>query len=92
MEMLDVCKAKSKQSGSRCKNYAVKGRNVCHIHGGKTPKHNLGPKTLEGKKRQATSRWEHGLRSKEFIKEREGFREYVSNAMREIQGIMDMFV
>ena len=31
------CKAKSKQSGGRCKNSAVAGRNVCHIHGGKTP-------------------------------------------------------
>lgn len=31
------CTAKSKQSGTRCKNNASVGRTVCHIHGGKTP-------------------------------------------------------
>lgn len=31
------CTAKSKRSGERCKKAAVVGRNVCHIHGGKTP-------------------------------------------------------
>ncbi len=30
------CKAKSKRSGERCKKDAVKGREVCHIHGGKS--------------------------------------------------------
>lgn len=32
------CTAKSKQSGEQCKKDAMLGRNVCHIHGGKTPK------------------------------------------------------
>ncbi len=32
------CTAKSKQSGERCKRHAVPGRNVCAIHGGKTPR------------------------------------------------------
>lgn len=31
------CKAKSKQSGERCKRPATPGRDVCYIHGGKTP-------------------------------------------------------
>lgn len=31
------CKAKSKQSGVRCKKHAVRGKRVCHIHGGLTP-------------------------------------------------------
>lgn len=31
------CKAKSKQSGKRCKRNSVPGREVCAIHGGKTP-------------------------------------------------------
>lgn len=31
------CKAKSKQSGERCKRHAVPGKEVCVIHGGKTP-------------------------------------------------------
>lgn len=30
------CKAKSKQSGEQCKNSAIVGRGVCHIHGGKS--------------------------------------------------------
>lgn len=31
------CKAKSKQSGEQCKRHATPGREVCAIHGGKTP-------------------------------------------------------
>lgn len=31
------CSATSKQSGEQCKRSAVPGRNVCNIHGGKTP-------------------------------------------------------
>jgi len=30
------CSAKSKRSGKQCKKDAVKGREVCHIHGGKS--------------------------------------------------------
>jgi hypothetical protein len=30
------CKAKSKRSGEQCKKDAVRGREVCHIHGGKS--------------------------------------------------------
>lgn len=32
------CKAKSKQSGERCKRHAAKGRLVCRMHGGATPR------------------------------------------------------
>lgn len=32
------CRGKSKRSGERCKNNASKGYNVCHMHGGKTPR------------------------------------------------------
>lgn len=31
------CSAKSKQTGERCKQYAVKGGTVCRFHGGKAP-------------------------------------------------------
>lgn len=31
------CKAKSKRSAEQCKNLAVTGRDVCRMHGGKTP-------------------------------------------------------
>jgi hypothetical protein len=53
----------------RCRNFAVRDRNVCHIHGGKTPKHNLGPKTEEGKFRQKMASWKHGMRSQEVKEE-----------------------
>lgn len=72
--MTPRCRAKSKQSGKRCGNFAVRDRNVCHIHGGKTPKHNSGPKTEEGKQRQRMSSWKHGRRSKEAVDERAAFR------------------
>ena len=31
------CRAKSKRSGERCRRHAMKGKPVCHMHGGKTP-------------------------------------------------------
>lgn len=38
MKKSPQCRAKSKRSGKRCKNRAVIGRNVCRMHGGKTPR------------------------------------------------------
>ncbi|MCB9150722.1 MAG: hypothetical protein H6641_18365 [Caldilineaceae bacterium] len=32
------CTARSKRSGERCKKAAMRGRNVCMFHGGKTPR------------------------------------------------------
>lgn len=43
------CKAMSKQSGERCKNRAVVGYDVCHIHGGKTPRGTALPQTTHGR-------------------------------------------
>lgn len=37
------CTAKSKRSGERCLKDAMIGREVCHIHGGKTPKGSASP-------------------------------------------------
>lgn len=59
MDSLKVCEAKSKQSGRRCGNYAVKGKRVCHIHGGKS----MGAKTVRGRQAQKLSNWKHGYRS-----------------------------
>lgn len=67
--MTPKCQAKSKQSGKQCGNFAVRDRRVCHIHGGKTPKHNQGAKSEEGKLRQKMASWKHGIRSKEAIEE-----------------------
>lgn len=43
------CTAKSKQSGEQCKRHAVPGRNVCAMHGGKSPG-GLGSATLKSGK------------------------------------------
>jgi hypothetical protein len=48
------CKAKSKQSGQQCKRHAVPGRDVCAIHGGKTPRGFALPQTK-------TARWSKDL-------------------------------
>ena len=45
------CKAISKRSGQQCKKYAMKGTDVCSMHGGKTPSG------------VASSNYRHGKRS-----------------------------
>lgn len=74
MDTLSICQAQSKQAKRRCRNFAVSGRNVCHIHGGKTPKNNQGAKTKEGQRKQKMASWKHGMWSKEAIAERRVFR------------------
>jgi len=51
------CAARSKRSGEQCKNFALRGKRVCRIHGGLSS----GPKVPAVK---------HGLDSLEAIKER----------------------
>lgn len=80
-----TCQATSKQTKKRCGNFAVRDRNVCHIHGGKTPKHNSGPRTAEGRLRQKNANLKHGLRSKEVIEERRNFSEVIKSCRRMIQ-------
>lgn len=87
MDTLPICKAKSKQSGKRCRNFAVKHRFVCHIHGGKTPLHNPGPKTKEGEIKQKTGGWCHGQRSREAEKERKAFRKMVDDYKRSLENL-----
>ncbi len=77
MDTLPICEAKSKQSGKRCCNFAVRNRKVCHIQGGKTPKNNPGAKTCEGKHRQKMASWKHGRKSKEAREEARGVREMI---------------
>lgn len=43
------CKAKSKQSGEQCRRTAMKGRDVCYMHGGKTPRGLALPQTTHGR-------------------------------------------
>src|SRR5688572_13217384 len=48
-EIMSQCKAKSKQSGKRCGRSAATGRDVCHIHGGKTPAGPASPQFKHGR-------------------------------------------
>jgi len=50
------CTAKSKQTGNRCRQPAVAGKDVCRFHGGLS----TGPKTAEGKARSASNALKHG--------------------------------
>jgi len=85
MDMTPQCQAKSKQSEIQCGNFAVKNRRVCHIHGGKTPKHNTGAKTEEGKMRQKMASWKHGLQSKEAREEALKLKAFMKACKEEIQ-------
>lgn len=73
MDIQSKCQAKSKQKGKQCCNFAVKGKAVCHIHGGKS----TGAKTEEGKLRQKMASWKHGMRSKEAREETKWLRQQV---------------
>lgn len=88
MDTLLICQAKSKQTGNRCKNFAVRTRKVCHIHGGKTPKHNKGPKTRLGKMRQKKASLKHGLRTKKRILESKEMRELIRQSKNIINAVM----
>lgn len=43
------CDAKAKSTGQRCQRAAVSGRNVCVVHGGKTPRGLAHPNTRHGR-------------------------------------------
>jgi hypothetical protein len=75
-EHTQICQAKSKQSGQRCKNYAIKGKLVCRFHGGKS----TGSKTEEGRRRQKMASWKHGHYSKEAKEEYRFMREMIKES------------
>lgn len=82
--MIRECGAKARTNGHQpCRRIAMaNGR--CHLHGGLTPKHNPGPKTEEGRLRQHTSNWKHGLRSKEAQEEAYRVREMIKKCKETI--------
>jgi hypothetical protein len=73
MDKVKMCQAKSKQTGKTCHNFAVKGKRVCHIHGGKS----TGAQTPEGKLRQKMASWKHGRFSKEAREGAKAFRAFM---------------
>lgn len=65
-----LCGAKSRRNaGAPCKQFAMKGRQRCRMHGS-----SKGPVTEEGKLRSAQANLKHGLYTKEAIIERKRTR------------------
>ncbi len=50
------CDAKSKRTKQQCRNPAIKGKNKCRLHGGKS----TGSRTPAGKARQIAANTKHG--------------------------------
>ncbi len=55
------CQAKSKRTKNQCGRPALKGKQVCDFHGGKS----TGPRTAEGKERSRQAHIKSGLYTKE---------------------------
>lgn len=85
MDTLPQCTAKSKQSGSRCKNFAVKNKSVCWIHGGKS----IGPSSAKGREKIQKLKTKHGLYSQKATAEKKQFRELLLNAKKTLQEVND---
>ena len=58
------CLAKTRR-GTECQKPAIKGRNRCQLHGGRS----TGPRTEEGRSRIAAANYKHGNRTKERLAE-----------------------
>ena len=56
------CLAKTRR-GTPCQNPAIRGRNRCKLHGGRS----TGPKTEAGKARVVAAHWKHGRRSRAHV-------------------------
>ena len=65
------CGARTRR-GTPCKKAALKGKNRCQLHGGKS----TGARTVQGLQKLRDIHWKHGQRSREVIeRSRERMRE-----------------
>ena len=69
------CQALSRRSKEQCKRPALRGKNVCNFHGGKS----TGPRTEEGKARIAQAHTIHGNETKAKREERSRSDAYMRN-------------
>ena len=66
------CQAQSKRSKQQCRKAAIRGKQVCRLHGGAS----TGPRTEQGRKRCAAAKTIHGWETRELRKKRaKKFRE-----------------
>ncbi len=80
------CKAKSKQSGERCKNWAVPGYDVCHYHGagGRPKKMPKKPKTAHAPKGNRNAA-KHGAYSPRLLPEEQPIYEtYLDEYLKDV--------
>lgn len=57
------CNAKSKRSQKQCLKWAVRGQNMCHMHGGLS----TGPTTKLGKEHSRKAALKHGCYTKKAL-------------------------
>lgn len=66
LRLLPRCVARSKSSGQRCSNPAMRGKRVCWIHGGRS----TGPRTRAGLLRSKSANLKHGNYTQENFERR----------------------
>ena len=76
MNTMKQCNAKSKRSGLRCKNFALKTKDKCKFHGGKS----TGPKTKQGKSNSRKAHLKHGFRTKAHVCEVKSIKNFLKNS------------
>lgn len=69
------CQALSKRTHRQCRKPALKGKNVCQFHGGRS----TGAKTEEGRQRIAHSKTQHGNETRQARAERSAKSAELSN-------------
>ena len=60
------CQAQSKRSKQQCRKAAIRGKQVCRLHGGAS----TGPRTEQGRKRCAAAKTIHGWETRASRKKR----------------------
>jgi len=73
------CQAKSKRTKKQCGAPALRNKNVCHTHGGRS----TGPRTEEGRQRCAEAKTIHGNETRKARTER-------ALAMRRLRALEDL--
>lgn len=85
--MIQECGAKARTNNHQPCRCIAMANGRCRLHGGLVPKHNPGPKTEEGRRRQHMANWKHGMRSKAAIEENRQVRELIKGSKKMIANI-----